>query len=116
MGKIIPFIRTSSGARAVSEIISSSLTEYTNQIARAMLTVEQLQREDHQQIADTIVAGWVAWCQLEALSDRRTERERETFEFVGMFSRGGSHWQLATMQVRELLAGLLAAQPVAAQH
>ena len=116
MGTIVPFNRMSSGARAVSEIISSSLTEYTNQIARAMLTVEQLQSEDHRQIADTIVAGWVAWCQLEAGSTRRTERERETFAFVGMFARGGSHWQLAAMQVGEILAGLMAAQPVAQQN
>lgn len=114
MGKLLAFTRTPGGARAIPEIITTSLDEYTEQIARAMLTTERLQQEHPMLIADTIVSGWVVWCQLEAKAERRTEKERQTFEYLGGLHRGDPGWALAVAQVCGRL-GEIMGDPVASQ-
>lgn len=114
MGKLLAFTRTPDGVRAVPEIITTSLDEYTEQIARAMLTTERLQQEHPMQIADTIVSGWVVWCQLEAQAERRTVKERQTFEYLGGLNRGDPGWALAVAQVCGRL-GEIMGDPVASQ-
>lgn len=115
MGKILAFTRSPGGPRAIPEIIAASLLAYTNQMARAVLTREQLEQGDHQKLAETIVEGWVAWCSIEADSPRLTDRERETFRFIGLTQPTDNFRQISIGQARNIL-GMILLDAVARQE
>ena len=96
--------------RAVARIITESLHDYADRVARVQLSAERvIAGRDDPGVAAAIVGGWIATCAMQARDAAASARERAVFAYLADVKAGEPLHTLATEQVRRHLA-LLAAE------